>query len=196
MGSLSADQKVDERSRVLREEPLGAIAIHEPVVVLHEHRPAGADRIHHAQPFDAVRMIEREFARDDAAPVVRDHRTLVDVQRVHEMHDVERELRAVVAGCRRRRLAVAARVGREQTNSVAEVRRNAHPFMAGLGPAVDRDDRPPGPAFQVVHAQTRRVDETTLQTTPPQSRPFDRNITQSNSKSETHFMDFVALRSR
>ena len=97
VGKPAADQEVDERPRVLREEPLGAIAIHEPVVVLHEHRPAGADRIHHAQPFDAVRMIECEFARDDAAPVVRDHRTLVDVQRVHEMHDVERELRAVVA---------------------------------------------------------------------------------------------------
>jgi len=132
---------------VLREEPLGAIAIHEPVVVLDEHRPAGTDRIHHAQALDAVRMIEREFARDDAAPVVRDHRTRVDVQRVHEMHDVERELRAVVAGLRRRRSAVAARVGREQSDAGIEMRCDARPFIAGLGPAVDRDDRAPGAAF-------------------------------------------------
>ena len=140
---VGADHRLGQSVRLDEEEPV-EVAGGDGLPGLPEHRERGDD-VDHAQPGDAIGMVEREPVADPPAPVVPHHREPLVAERGHHGEDVRagRPLRigdVSGAGGRPRALAVAPQVRRHDGVAAGQLGGHQVPHGVGLRVPVQQDD--------------------------------------------------------
>ena len=152
------ENALDEAAVVGGEELLGEGLGLEPVAVRARRRPDRAERVEHGEAGDVLGPVDRQLEGDDAAPVVRDDGGPLDIERVHEVHDVLREQRPRDPRARLVRPAKATRIRCEEGVIASQRGKLLAPLVGGLGEAVDEDDGLARALLEVLHTQISCLD--------------------------------------
>ena len=116
--------------------------------------PAAGDE---HQPFGALGELVGELHRDPAAQGVPDDRDALVAERGDDVARAAGVRSERVVPARRRRLAVAEQVGRDQREVLAEQRGDALPGLRGVGDPVQEQQRRAAAGRPVAHAMSMQV---------------------------------------